>query len=667
MIDNLRRSLLAPSALLCVFVGWMLPLPQALIWTALTAVMHALPRLLSLPFDFLPARAGVTLRSHFAALWSDTVTALGQIAVSLVLLADTAATMLDAVVRTCWRLLVSRQHLLEWMTAAQAGSSARPGLAQQYLSMLPGLVLGLCACGIAWFLNPSVWPLPLVFGLLWAMAPAIARAISLPQVQAAASALSAPQAQELRLIARRTWRYFETFVTPEDNFLPPDNFQEIPRPVVATRTSPTNIGLYLLSTVAAHDMGWIGQRAALQRMHDTLQTVQRMPRFRGHLYNWHDTRDLRVLDPAYVSSVDSGNLAGHLIAVAQACRAWSAETAPDNRVVRQAMGDCALLARRSLGTHAQDLDLIRDLAAIAAAAADPETPLTSLTGPMERAVALTGNTLSEAAFWTTAMHSALADHLADLASPHDARLLDDVEALCRSLTLEMDFRFLLEPDKKLLSIGFSVATNRLDANCYDLLASEARLASLFAIAKGDVETRHWFRLGRPATPIGSGSALISWSGSMFEYLMPSLVMRAPAGLCGGDGDSLGDLGILLQRPRPGDDLSVFELRCPGSGTEAGPEREPGDRALCHGTCGNDRPRGRSEQLCRPCKPWCRGALRLLRSGGFHALAPAVARDRGDRPQLHGASSGHDDRGHRQYASEWPHAGPVPCRADDPGR
>lgn len=529
MIDNLRRSLLAPLAMLSLFAGWLLPLPQALMWTALTVTMLALPRLLSLPFGFFPSRAGVTLSSHFAALRSDTLTALGQVVVSLALLADTAATMLDAILRTAWRLLISRRHLLEWMTAAQTSQSARPGVLQHYLSMLPGLVLGLATCGLAWALNPSVWPVPFAFGLVWVLAPALARAISLPQVQAAASALSPAQAQELRLIARRTWRYFETFVTPEENFLPPDNVQETPRTAVASRTSPTNIGLYLLSAVAAHDMGWIGQRAALRRMHDTLQTIQRMPRFRGHLYNWHDTRDLRVLDPAYVSSVDSGNLAGHLIAVARACRDWAEAPALDDSVVRQAMGDCADLARRSLGTHSDDLDLLHALAAIAAAAADPATPLASLTGPMEQALALTGDTMSEAKIWTMAMQTALADHLADIATPSDAGLLAEVEALCRILALEMDFRFLLEPDKKLLSIGFSVAANRLDTNCYDLLASEARLASFFAIAKGDVETRHWFRLGRPATPIGSGSALISWSGSMFEYLMPSLVMRAPAG------------------------------------------------------------------------------------------------------------------------------------------
>jgi cyclic beta-1,2-glucan synthetase len=529
MIDNLRRSLLAPLALLALFAGWLLPLPLALLWTALIVAMLALPRLLPLPFGILPARAGVTLRSHFAALGADALVALGQIAASLVLLADTAATMLDAVLRTLWRLQVSRRHLLEWMTAAQAGSSARPGFIRQYLAMLPGVLLGLGACGLAWLLNPASGPVLLVFALAWASAPAIARWISLPRLRTPAAAITDKQAQELRLIARRTWRYFETFVTAEENFLPPDNFQETPRPAIASRTSPTNIGLYLLSTVAAHDMGWIGRQTALRRIKETLQTVQQMPRFRGHLFNWYDTRDLHVLDPAYVSSVDSGNLAGHLIAVAQACRAWAADPLPNDAAVRQAIGDTAVLARRSLGSQSGDLDLVRTLDRIATAAANPASPLAALADTVTHAVALPGDAPSEAAFWTHALQVTLADHLADQPGPSDPDELRTVETLCRSLALEMDFGFLLEPEKKLLSIGFSVATNRLDTNCYDLLASEARLASLFAIAKGDVETRHWFRLGRPATPIGTGSALISWSGSMFEYLMPSLVMRAPAG------------------------------------------------------------------------------------------------------------------------------------------
>jgi cyclic beta-1,2-glucan synthetase len=528
MVDNLRRSLLAPLAIVALFAGWMLPLPLALLWTVLIVVMLALPRLVSLPFGLFPARAGVTLSSHFAALGSDTLTAFGQIALSLAFLADTAATMTDAIIRTLWRLNVSGRHLLEWMTAAQAGSGARPTLLRQYLRMMPGVLLGLGVCTLAGVLNPAVRPLLVPFALLWLAAPAIARAISLPRVAASTSVLSATQSRDLRLIARKTWRYFETFVTAEENFLPPDNFQEIPKPAIATRTSPTNIGLYLLSTVAAHEMGWIGQKTALQRMKNTLLTVRRMPRYRGHLYNWHDTRDLRVLDPAYVSSVDSGNLAGHLIAVAQACRAWAEAPSDRDAIVRQALGDTAILAQAALVGAPADADHARALDAIATAVADGKTLLATLSETTAQALSsarLTG----DAAFWANALQSSLGDHLSDQSHPADTALLAEVETLARSIAMEMDFGFLLEPDKKLLSIGFSVATNRLDTNCYDLLASEARLASLFAIAKGDVETRHWFRLGRPATPIGAGSALISWSGSMFEYLMPSLVMRAPAG------------------------------------------------------------------------------------------------------------------------------------------
>ena len=532
LVDNLRRSLVAPMALLALFAGWMLPFPTAVLWTVLVLGMLALPRLLALPFGLLPARSGVTLRSHFAALGADIQSAFGQISVSLIFLPNSAASMLDAILRTMWRLGVSRRYLLEWVTAAQTGNSRRPSLGGQYLRMLPGVLLGLGVCAVAGLTNPAVWPLSGVFGIAWLAAPAMSQFVSRPRGKKPVAELSAIQAQQLRMIARRTWRFFETFVTAEENFLPPDNFQEIPKPAIATRTSPTNIGLYLLSTVAAHDMGWIGQHAALRRMKDTLQTVQRMPRYRGHIFNWHDTRDLRVLDPAYVSSVDSGNFAGHLIAVAQACRAWTLGAQVNEGTLRQALGDTAALARLALRERTENPDLAKALDQIAQAAADQTEPLTTLrgaaAGAMEMAEAI-GDAASEIVFWIAAIQQTLADHIADQTQPADPGLLVEVEALARTLALEMDFGFLLDTDKKLLSIGFSVAENRLDTNCYDLLASEARLASLFAIAKGDVETRHWFRLGRAATPVGAGSALISWSGSMFEYLMPSLVMRAPTG------------------------------------------------------------------------------------------------------------------------------------------
>ncbi len=523
MLDNLRRSLLAPLTLLSLFAGWQLPLPQALVWTAAVLALLALPRLIALPLAVLPGRAGITSRSHFQALLGDVQLAFAQTGLMIVSLADTAAQMLDAILRTAVRLRRGR-HLLEWVTAAQASQAGLPGYLGFYRQKARGVALGLFTCALAYALNAGVWPLVLGFATLWLAAPALARRISLPIAAHAATPLAPGERDALRLIARSTWRYFETFVTESSHFLPPDNFQEIPRPVVATRTSPTNIGLYLLSVTVAQDMGWIGQAEAATRLEQTLATLLRLSRFRGHLYNWYDTTDLRVLDPAYISTVDSGNLAGHLIAVAQACEHWAAHPgAPD----LAGWQDALALAVAALPVAALP---------VAALGAAPDQQLADLLARVADQPALAAEAAimaeaqsgaeSDLTFWARAVAASHASQLAEPATPARLRAVGE---LARQLALDMEFGFLLQPEKKLLSIGFSVASNTLDANCYDLLASEARLASLFAIAKGDVETRHWFRLGRSSTPIGAGQALISWSGSMFEYLMPSLVMRAPAG------------------------------------------------------------------------------------------------------------------------------------------
>ena len=511
MIDNLRRSLLAPMTLASLFAGWLTP--QAMAWTVAVLALMALPPLLPLPFAVLPGRAGVTSRSHLQALSSDASSALSRIVLSVVLLADTAVQQVDAILRTLTRL-GTRRNLLEWLTAAQSSNGGLPSLPDQYRHKARGVVLGVTTCAVAAFLHPAAWPIVVPFAALWLAAPAIARQISLPRPPRVAVPLSQVDSVTLRRIARRTWRYFETFVTADNNFLPPDNFQETPRPVQAPRTSPTNIGLYLLSVSAAHDFGWIGQAEAATRLEQTLATLQRMPRFRGHLHNWHDTRDLSVLDPAYVSSVDSGNLAGHLIAVAQACEAWAThDPAPDPRGVQDALG----LALEALTATPNDQlsNLLDQVAKRPEMAGEAAALAETLTGAE-----------SDLTFWTRAIAASHASQLAPYPEPQHLR---DIGSLARRMAVEMQFGFLIQPDKKLLSIGFTVPTNMLDPNCYDLLASESQLGSLFAIAKGDVETRHWFRLGRASTPIGAGSALISWSGSMFEYLMPALVLQTPAG------------------------------------------------------------------------------------------------------------------------------------------
>ena len=181
-------------------------------------------------------------------------------------------------------------------------------------------VLALIAGVVAMLAPGAHWILAVPLVTFWLLSPAVARWISLPPRARPAEQLSPGERETLRATARRSWRFFETFVTAAENAVPPDNFQEDPRPVVARRTSPTNIGLYLLSTVSARDFGWLGTLDMADRLEATLGTLDRLERFRGHYYNWYDTGDLRPLEPRYVSTVDSGNLAGHLCVLAVAAR-----------------------------------------------------------------------------------------------------------------------------------------------------------------------------------------------------------------------------------------------------------------------------------------------------------------------------------------------------------
>jgi cyclic beta-1,2-glucan synthetase len=639
MLDNLRRTLSAPAAFLTLIAGWTLPFAPPLIWTAFVLTTIALPALLPVLAGLMPPRRGVSKRSHARAVGTDLVFAVSYVALAVTLLAHQAWLMADAIVRTLWRVYVTRCRLLEWTTAAQAKSGSDHSLGRVYRQMGGAVVLAGAAGLLVAFVRPEAWPVAAPFALLWALSPVVARWVSLPPRALGAEPLSAEDARTLRLTARQTWRFFETFVGPEDHALPPDNFQEEPTPVVAHRTSPTNLGLYLLSIMAGHDFGWLGTLAAVERLEATLGTMNGLERFRGHFYNWYDTRDLRPLDPKYVSSVDSGNLAGHLIVLGQACqdildRPWLGPR------VLAGIEDAVLLVRQSAGRMADDrrtqtvsrkhlddaldtltaalspapvtpvdwamrlrelktrahtvVDIARTLMAERGDSADTEVRAWAeavcidieshardldLAFPWARHVH--GNapadraTPSEQALgWTViaplfASLPTLADtpERCDIATHELTRLrtrlategivengaLAHVDALIESLgrsaaasralthrlsalalqtkTLfdAMEFGFLFDPTRRLFSIGYRVIDNRLDPSYYDLLASEARLTSFIAIAKRDVPSSHWFRLGRALTPVDRGSALISWSGSMFEYLMPALVMRSPTG------------------------------------------------------------------------------------------------------------------------------------------
>ncbi len=319
LLDNLRRSLSAPAALLAFIVGWLLPFPVALAWTGFLLCTIAFPPLLPTIAGIIPRRAGVSLRNHLNGLGQDLALGLLQSAFLFIFLAHQAWLMVDAVTRSLYRQFIARRRLLEWTTAAQSGETEQFDSRSLAVQIGAGAAFAAVVGVIIAFAGHGTWPIAAPFGALWVLSPVVAWWASRPPPAAGHLSVTAADALALRLIARRTWSYFTTFVTADDNMLPPDNFQEAPKPFVAHRTSPTNIGLYLLSIVVARDFGWHGTFDALDQLEATLATMARLERFRGHFFNWYGTQDLRALEPKYVSSVDSGNLAGHLIALANAC------------------------------------------------------------------------------------------------------------------------------------------------------------------------------------------------------------------------------------------------------------------------------------------------------------------------------------------------------------
>jgi cyclic beta-1,2-glucan synthetase len=552
MIDNLRRSLSPPAAFLALVAGLLLPVPDALRWSVCVLTAIGVPALIPFITAMLPRQAGLSRRMHVISVAADLRLAAAQILLQVAFLPHQAWVMAEAILRTLFRLLASRRNLLEWVTASQAKVSPRLDVIGFYRQMAGAVCLTLVAAAIIarWGVQQDggVWPIAGPLIALWLLSPAIAQWISRPSSAATLRPVTAVDARALRLIARRTWRFFETFVTAEDHMLPPDNFQEDPKPVVARRTSPTNMGLYLLSIVAAEDFGWIGTVEAVDRLEATLAAMNQLERHRGHFYNWYGTGDLRPLEPQYISSVDSGNLAGHLIALWNACGEMAARPVPIG-TWRAGIEDPLDLLRDALaamgeGSLAEPLaEIAANLRALGTAPGAVLAQLGVLLPLAETIVASVhafpedaAEARAEAVAWAEALRAAILGHQRSLVALSSAAgaagvvtRLDALSAGFRTLFDEMRFEFLFDSERELLSIGYRVSDGSLEANYYDLLASEARLASFVAIAKGELPARHWFRLGRAMTAVGFGAALTSWSGSMFEYLMPSLVMRAPTG------------------------------------------------------------------------------------------------------------------------------------------
>jgi len=608
IFDNLRRSLV-PAAMVGLFLlGWT-QVPAFLHWTLAVAGILFLPVIVTSSLGFLRKPKEVLFDQHVASASRSAARQFGQTALTLACLPYEAYYSLDAIVRTAFRINFTRRQLLEWNPSSELERQQRrqpdPGGLGDFVRtwgemwFSPALAAG-AAMVLAWD-RPVALAVALPVLALWFFAPALVWWLGRP-VPREQARLNVTQRLFLHRLARRTWSFFESFVTAEDHWLPPDNFQEHPVAVVAHRTSPTNIGLALLANLTAYDFGYIHAGRLIERTGNTLGTMQALERYQGHFYNWYDTVLLTPLPPRYVSSVDSGNLAGHLLtlrpgllaladqpilgprtfeglgdtagvlmemaadsastafnqkvtevrreidsaedsrpASAQAVRQWlvrlvdSIETLTDLHPVSEPPADETQRWTLSLLNQCQEaldeLDLMVPWAAAshesdAQGARGTDLPSFAAMPTLRQLSALeSGSGVNEPTEPASDKLTAPIGLIA-LASRRARQRLARIDALAR-LAMEfatVDYGFLYDESRHLFTVGYNVDHLRRDAGHYDLLASEARLSSFVAIAQGEVPQENWFALGRSLTAAGGDPVLLSWSGSMFEYLMPLLVM-----------------------------------------------------------------------------------------------------------------------------------------------
>jgi len=661
IFDNLRRSLRSPAMLALLIAGW-LGLPGSpWVWTLMVAVVSGLPLITGTVRRIARRLRGPRSVGEGGQLGREVVRWL----LNLAFLPYESILMVDAIGTSLVRLLVSRQRLLQWTTAAHTvklfGRESRIGLL--WRRMRCGPVVGLLVAAALGLFRPGVLPISAPLILPWLLSPFLAAWIG-QSADDEPVELASRDKRRLRHLARRTWLYFERFVGPEDHWLPPDHYQEEPRGTVAHRTSPTNIGMTLLSTLGAWELGYVSLMGLMLRISDTFDSLDELERYRGHFLNWYDTRNLSTLSPRYVSTVDSGNLAAALMALAQGLEGvqhrpvlrWErwrglcdtlgvlrevvGEIPSDEEGIAEGVSEVRSCAQSICDMIAEGRDepenwvrLLTQLETVIEASFHPrlEALLEAGAGRLDVATLRALRLWSERIHfhlsdlrdevdrvvpWMVAMEErpallggekgsaeetavqrvtsdarwrALTDTLSGIprldgltetcrtareqmgelidflekgakertegagTEAQDAEAFEDGVAWCRELdaALErtrmgagtmmigvqgrmgraqayvqaMDFGFLYDAQRDVFHIGYRTDTEQLDENHYDLLASEARIASLVAIGQRQVPQRHWLHLGRPMTEVGGLRALLSWGGSMFEYLMPDLLMR----------------------------------------------------------------------------------------------------------------------------------------------
>ncbi|PXW68061.1 cyclic beta-1,2-glucan synthetase [Loktanella sp. PT4BL] len=619
LVDNLRRSLMSPALLLFLIGGWLLMPGSALVWTGLAI---AAPGSYLIGEAFAIATGGIQ-RGALGRAVHNIRTTFGRWFFFIAFLVSDTVIALDAILRTLWRVYVSGKNRLEWTSAAHASEKlSRDSIRQMsWTLMWPSSAIALVMAAYLLQYDPhGFWAAGPVLAL-WLIAPEISVWSARPRYFRA-HALTAQERDFLTRVARRTWHFFETFVGPKDNWLPPDNYQFGHKEEIAHRTSPTNIGMFLVSALAARDMGFITTSDFAVRARNTLNTLGRMTTYRGHVLNWYDTQTLEPLEPRYVSTVDSGNLAVALVTLKQGCleltegpligsdslsglevvldllctalrdvsgrdhsaldtteRAirselsyaqtsplrWKAAFAAIDRTHWHELEVLALEAiekspdisseqardittwlerfRHDLHAIARDIDMFlpwltvlaarpNALSTIAGQIAEQLHPSGAWEGEdvsFETFAAMLASlqaehpeTCAEAQTWLDLLRQSISEGFAQQEAMRDT--LRDIATKSDQLAFGMDFAFLYDASVRLFWIGYNQSLGKMDNSHYDLLATEARLASYFAIAKHDAPVEHWFSFSRPITRLQGKPSILSWNGSMFEYLMPPLFL-----------------------------------------------------------------------------------------------------------------------------------------------
>ena len=596
IFDNIRRSLVSIALTILLLLGWII-LHACLFWTALVTCIIIVPIIITSLWDTIRKPKDVILLHHIKNSARNIKDIFIKTMFTLICLPFEAFSNLNAIVRTLWKVLITRKKLLEWNSSVNEDVANDTSLFGSYSFMFIEPFLALSTLVFLAVFSSVKLVIAGVILLLWLIAPIITWWASRPLAKQV-SLLNEDQNIFLRKLARKTWSYFEHFVGEKDNWLPPDNFQEQPEALIAHRTSPTNIGLSLLANLSACEFGYISSGTFIERTAKTISTMKKMERYKGHFYNWYDTESLTPLMPRYVSTVDSGNLAAHLLVLRQGLLALPYQKILNSNLFEGIRDTWNVLIGSLKVKHIElvkEFNFVLETACNSAITSnDASIQLGLLLKSFEAVYEKLNDSSESAAFWwkeilvkqleqatedikifdpwhlqipvpakfkdiilvntglslvellkatrELQVNAGLMPNAANSQSENEwlnlfqsslinsihlaeerISIAENLAEQCNELA-DIEWDFLFDKSSKLFTIGYSVQEHKIDSSFYDLLASESRLCTFMGIAQGKIPEESWFALGRLLTNVGGRSILLSWSGSMFEYLMPLLVM-----------------------------------------------------------------------------------------------------------------------------------------------